>query len=276
MTRLAARFSSPTISPDVGRPLNDSEMMQYAPSIFAKQAHHSRSERYAYIPTIDILNGLRDNGYQPFKVGQSKTRIADKREFTRHLIRMRHVDMFSDGEMTQEIILLNSHDGTSSYQLIHGVFRFVCFNGMVCGDVNEEIRVHHKGNVQEEVIAAARGIVNETESRQMVIEDMHHRRLNRAQQEAFAQAAIEIRFGEDNASVITSAQALEERRQEDRGASQWNVFNRVQENLTHGGMLGRNKSNKERRVRPITGLDKDTQFNRSLWRMMQALRGEVA
>ncbi|EEF6566847.1 DUF945 domain-containing protein, partial [Salmonella enterica] len=32
-----------------------------------------------------------------------------------------------------EIILLNSHDGSSSYQMVPGLFRFICTNGLVCG-----------------------------------------------------------------------------------------------------------------------------------------------
>jgi hypothetical protein len=275
MTRLAARFAKPTIL-RLERPLTDAEMLDTAPSIFAGEAHHSRSERYTYIPTIDILRGLQSEGFQPFMVGQAKARTADKREFTRHMLRLRHTDLFHDSEVTQEIILLNSHDGTSSYQLIHGVFRFVCMKGMVCGDVLEENRVHHKGNIKAQVIEAAARIVSDSAERQEVIEDMHHRRMTRGQQEAFAQAGIELRFGEDNASVITPAQALISVRPEDDGNTQWNVFNRVQEHLTKGGMDGRNRSNKVRKVRPIKGMDKDTQFNRSLWRMMAALRGEVA
>ncbi|ECW9177538.1 DUF945 domain-containing protein, partial [Salmonella enterica subsp. enterica serovar Enteritidis] len=29
--------------------------------------------------------------------------------------------------------LLNSHDGSSSYQMVPGLFRFICTNGLVCG-----------------------------------------------------------------------------------------------------------------------------------------------
>ena len=39
-----------------------------------------------------------------------------------------------------EIILLNSHDGTSSYQMLAGMFRFVCSNGLVCGDTVADVR----------------------------------------------------------------------------------------------------------------------------------------
>ena len=61
-----------------------------APSIFAAGKHASRSERYTYIPTIEVLRGLRKEGFEPFMVAQSASRIEGKTEFTKHMIRMRH------------------------------------------------------------------------------------------------------------------------------------------------------------------------------------------
>src|SRR5690606_41616733 len=51
--------------------------------------------------------------------------------------------------------LRNSHDGTSSYQMLAGMFRFVCSNGLVCGDTVADVRVPHKGDVAGSVIEGA-------------------------------------------------------------------------------------------------------------------------
>ena len=59
------------------------------------------------------------------------------------------------GTEVPEIILLNSHDGSSSYQMIPGMFRFVCTNGLVCGTSFGEIRVPHKGDIVGRVIEGA-------------------------------------------------------------------------------------------------------------------------
>ncbi|CAB1371333.1 protein of unknown function (plasmid) [Denitratisoma oestradiolicum] len=79
-----------------------------------------------------MLNGLRRGGFQPFMACQTRVRDDGKREHTKHMIRLRHADQIA-GREANEIILLNSHDGTSSYQMLAGMFRFVCQNGMVCG-----------------------------------------------------------------------------------------------------------------------------------------------
>jgi hypothetical protein len=71
-----------------------------------------------YIPTIDVLRGLRKEGFEPFMVAQSHSRIEGKTEFTKHMIRMRHA---RDGAgqrqcrpEANEIILINSHDVCAS------------------------------------------------------------------------------------------------------------------------------------------------------------------
>ena len=71
-------------------PLGEDQMRAAAPSIFADGKHASRSERYTYIPTIDVLRGLRKEGFEPFMVAQSRSRIEGKTEYTKHMIRMRH------------------------------------------------------------------------------------------------------------------------------------------------------------------------------------------
>jgi hypothetical protein len=60
-----------------------------------------------------------------------------------------------------EIILVNSHDGSTSYQMMAGAFRFVCTNGLICGDLVEDIRVRHSGNIVDNVIEGAYSILDQ-------------------------------------------------------------------------------------------------------------------
>ena len=68
--------------------------------------------------------------------------IWGRREYSKHMLRLRR-EGHINGQEVPEIILLNSHDGSSSYQMIPGIFRFVCTNGPVCGNNFGEIRVPH-------------------------------------------------------------------------------------------------------------------------------------
>ncbi|MCZ9241422.1 DUF932 domain-containing protein, partial [Escherichia albertii] len=59
------------------------------PSVFSGDKHESRSERYTYIPTINIINKLRDEGFQPFFACQSRGRDLGRREYSKHMLRLR-------------------------------------------------------------------------------------------------------------------------------------------------------------------------------------------
>ena len=119
--KLASRFASHSPSLRSNSPLTDDQIRAVAPSIFAAEKHVSRSDRYTYIPTGEVLTALRKEGFEPFMVCQTRVRQDDRRDFTKHMVRMRHATQVNDAE-ANEIVLLNSHDGTSSYQLISGLF----------------------------------------------------------------------------------------------------------------------------------------------------------
>lgn len=259
-------------------PLDDDQIRRVAPSIFASEAHASRSERYAYIPTIDVLNGLRKEGFEPFMVVQSKSRIPGKSEFTKHMLRLRHRGQIGD-KRANEIILINSHDGTSSYQMLAGVLEFVCQNGMVAGDIIEDLRIGHRGQVQDNVIEGAYTVLDGFELVDHHRECMMETRLNKDEMNVFAQAALQLRYGEPDqeTGIITQApiqasQLLKIRRFEDDRNDLWATFNVVQENMIKGGLPGRTANNRRTRTRPVQGIDRDIKLNQALWVLAEGMR----
>ena len=89
---LATRFARNTHVIRSEQPLAEDQMRQAAPSIFAEGKHASRSERYTYIPTIEVLRGLRKEGFEPFMVAQSKSRIEGKSEFIGRAVKVSGVE----------------------------------------------------------------------------------------------------------------------------------------------------------------------------------------
>ncbi|SAL45406.1 hypothetical protein AWB64_04810 [Caballeronia sordidicola] len=266
------RYGSPMLRAD--SPLSDDQIRRVAPSIFADGKHQSRSERYTYIPTIDVLRGLRNEGFQPFMVCQTRVRDLDKREHTKHMLRLRPATEIT-GQDVNEIILLNSHDGSSSFQLLAGAFRFVCHNGMVAGDTVRDIRVHHKGNVVQNVINGAFDVLDGFDLIREQKDGMRTIELNRDEQHAFARSALALRYDPTDAEApapIIESQLLAPRRFEDRRDDLWTVFNKVQEHLTKGGLHGRSRSGRSMSTRPVTGIDQNVKLNRALWMLAEAMR----
>lgn len=264
MSGLSTRFGRNSFGLRSDSPLTDDQLFRVAPSIFATGKHDSRSERYTYIPTIEVLTGLRNEGFQPFMVAQSKSRIEGKSEYTKHMIRLRPEGRILSPE-TFEIILINSHDGTSSYQMLAGVFRFVCQNGMVIGNTVEDVRVPHRGNITENVIDAAYTIVDGFNNAQDTIEIMKSTPLALPDARAFAEAALTLKYDTDEHAPVIPDQILLPRRQADKANDLWTTFNRVQENLLKGGVRGRTSTGKRTTTREVTSIDNNVKLNKALW-----------
>ncbi len=91
MVTLASRFGAATfIRKDCA--LTNDEMARHVPSIFTCDKHDSRSSRYTYIPTITIFEKLREEGFEPFFACQTRVNKSDRREFTKHMLRLRRRD----------------------------------------------------------------------------------------------------------------------------------------------------------------------------------------
>lgn len=271
--RLASRFGRNTTVLRAAQPLADEQIMGVAPSIFADAPHDSRSERYAYIPTIELLGGLRREGFQPFMVCQTRVRDASRREFTKHMLRLRHASQIATEGEANEIVLLNSHDGTSGFQLLAGVYRYVCQNGMVFGDTTKDLRVPHKGkDVVGRVIEGAYAVLDEFDLVREQRDAMAALTLNQGEQIAFGRAALALRYEEGAAAPITDTQVLESRRGADRGDDLWRTFNRVQENLTKGGLAGRGANGRKTTTRAVNGIDNNLKLNRALWLLAEEMR----
>lgn len=279
---LATRFARNTRVLRGDQPLTEEQMRTVAPSIFAADKHVSRSERYTYIPTIDVLRGLRREGFAPYEVAQGASRQAGRAEYTKHMVRMRYADQVGAKSEANEIILINSNDGASSYQMLAGVFRFVCRNGLVVGDVVEDIRIPHKGNIQGEVIEGAFQVLDKFEQVRTSVEAMKLLPLWHGEQLAFATAALALRFGDQasaeeqgdmrSAAPVTPAQLIEARRPGDRGDSVWETFQRVQENVIQGGQPGRSVQGRRLRTRPVRSIDRGVSLNRALWTLAEEMR----
>lgn len=247
---------------------------RYAPSILAPHEHSSRSERYAYVPTVDVLKGLEREGFKLFAAMQARTRDDSRRGFTKHMLRLRRADQVMVGDSFPEIVLINSHDGTSSFQLKGGIFRLVCSNGMVVGDTFADVRIHHKGNVVDSVIEGAYSVVSAFDRIGETTKEMKAITLSPAEREVFAEAAIPLRFDTETPPV-SSRQVLQPRRYGDNGSDLWTTFNVLQENLVRGGVHFRQRGSNGRMrhgtTREVAGIDGNVKLNQALFTLAEGM-----
>lgn len=273
------------------QPLTDADLHRVAPSLFATEAHHSRSDRFVPVPTIDIVRGLQREGFEVFAASQAKSRDASRREFTKHMVRLRNPSYrpLASGDCF-EIILINGNDGSSAYRMMPGFFRFACANGLIVGESIGETRVRHSGNAMHDVIDGAYTVLQDAPQVIDRVDMMRSTSLTRDEALAFATAAHQLRFptatlGHDDPAVspapIDASRLLSARRVADvnERSNLWGVFNVVQENVVKGGQKGwverldARKRPQLRRAttRAVQGIDGNRDLNRALWTLAEEM-----
>ncbi len=271
---LATRFSRNSHQISGREALDNEALFRRVPSVFAREAHDSRSERYVYVPTIEIVEGLRREGWFPFFAVQAVPRNGDRIGHAKHMLRLRRDDGLSKPEAA-EVIIVNSHDGTSSYQMFAGVLRFVCTNSMIAGERFEEVRVPHTGRIQDQIIEGVYTVAEDFPRLIDATEGMKETRLTQAEQTVLAEASLVARYGEEE-SPVRPDQIIAPRRREDVGQSLWQTFNVIQENLIRGGLTGRRQTTDGRirrsQTRPINGIDQNVGLNRALWTLAEGMQ----
>ena len=255
--------------------LADDQIRAVAPSVFAVAPQADVSERYAFVPTAQVVSKLREAGWSPVEASQQLVRLDDRRGFQKHMLRFQRRDVQAIvGEYTPELILVNSHDRSSAYQLQAGLFRFVCGNGMIVSDSTfERVSIRHSGFTPDEVIDASFKLLDGIPAITSLVETFKNRQLTNTEWESFAGAALRLRFDDVNHAPINAIKLLDSRRWEDKGDDLWHVFNRVQENLIRGGQRDwqrrREDGRRFPRTRAIAGLDQNIRLNRELWNLAE-------
>jgi hypothetical protein len=232
-------------------PLTNEQIQRYAPAAFAGQPYERQSERYTFVPTSAVIDGMRANNFFPVKASQSRTRIAGTEIFTKHMIR--------------------SHDGSSAYELSAGVFRLACLNGMMVAEsLLEAIHVRHTGNILEEVIEGSQKLLANGPVVSDTIKAWKGITLDSREQLALAESAHSLRFEDD--AAVRPVQLLTARRHNDAGTDLWSTFNRVQENTVRGGIRYLDvKNHRRNRTREVKGISENVKLNRALWMLAEKM-----
>lgn len=263
-------------------PLSDEQIMAKAPAVFAHSAHQNRGKRYVHIPTHELLSNFREHGFLPYDVSTARIRKSadqSRNGFQKHLIRFRPAEAMLPevarvvGDLVPEVVMINSHDGSSSYELLGGIFRFACANGLIVADAMiGAIRVRHTGRVLDNLIEGSYEIAAQSGKVVERVEQMRKVHLGLPAMRHFAEQAIALRWDAEDAPVSPDT-LVSPRRSEDTADTLWNVFNRAQEALLRGGNRYWQRDDEGRltmrTTRPINGITQSVEINRNLWQLAE-------
>lgn len=222
------------------------------------------SERYQFISSHDIIQRFSAEGWT---VASATVAAPRKRDplFAKHMIDFRRPDMTAINGSFPRIVLVNSHDGTSSAQVFAGVFRLVCSNGLVIGNTIARESIRHSGDAAADLIHRMQQIARSTDKIYATMERWSRKQLTQAQRFEFAKFAAQLRWGD--AQRFNPQDVLAVRRWEDDKGDLWTTFNRVQENTIRGGIAGMSRSGRAATSRPLSDITRSVSYNAQLWQL---------
>lgn len=223
-------------------------------------AHPKMSTKYKTVETNLIAKRFKDLGFVVDDVLQRKSRKGNGK-YAKHMVRLSHPSLLSSvhNDLKLQLIVTNSFDGSTTFKMQLGFFRFVCSNGMIVGKTLESFSHKHTGSILEEIDESIERIVAEANRLSVMIEKMKTTSLSTAQIISFETAAMKIRSEKLEAVNYTV------RREEDYPTDLYTVYNRIQETLIRGGVEGTSSNNRTRLLRQVNGIDKVRDINERLF-----------
>ena len=249
---------------------NTDIVRRYVPSLFSTTAHPRMSGRYGYTNTYALLQYLINRGFVLRSVQQT-----GRGEFGKLMIRMTHPELYRSKDGEAQVVIIDSHDGTSAFKVVLGWFRFVCANGLIMGDKVFERRLKHtQPDLVEQVILDLDDAMHTFPKVLDVITRMQALHLDGMQIANLARAIARVRFSFDEAEEARYDRAalalLPVRRSEDTAPDLYTAMNRMQENALRGGMQYTHNG-QSHRVAPVSAINKQMDVNQGAWQAAVAL-----
>ena len=114
-------------------------LKRIAPSVFTTSPSPKMSNKYTFVPTMDILENFENEGWKVFSANQNGRGF-----YAQHELRLRNVEFPQVGDSLVEAIIKNSHNGMSTFSVSAGLHRLVCSNGLtVPTSLSDKISVKH-------------------------------------------------------------------------------------------------------------------------------------
>ena len=242
-------------------------MRQVAPALFATTAHPKMTDRYSFTNTYDILTHMHNRGFKVSSIQGGETL------YKKVMVRLRPTALVNT-DYAPELVLLDSHDGSSRLKMFLGFIRFVCMNGCIAGDMlYARSFVHLAPDLMEQVMLELDDVGEHIGSLIQRIDRMKQHETTLAERLVLADTAVKQRFGEDRSGSFIAdmrQRMLQIRRNADNDNSLYCVMNVIQENIMRGGMTYQS-NNTVRRMSSIRNVDRSVNINQALWQQADEL-----
>ena len=267
-------------------------------SVMAERPHDKVSDRYNFIPTVQVINLLEKHGWYVSSARETNAREG-RQGFQKHMLRFRQKGdvgrtLLMD-ELIPEILMANAHDTSAAFLLMSAFERCWCTNQCTVADSTiDSHRILHKGYQDEQILEAVYHIVEDTPKVIESVERFKAIPLTNEEQGIFGESAIEILnpLSKDGEELFekydkeTSINRLmKPKRKQDVEKNLWNTYNIVQEKFLKGDRFMVDKDAitnyydvemgkkwaKAKKTKQVKSIDKDIRLNKALWTLTEAM-----
>ena len=244
------------------------QLKSQTPSVFATSPSPKMSDKYVFVPTMDILENFEREGWDLASAKQ-----VGKGVHSVHELRLRNGQLPKVGDTLVEAIIRNSHNGTASFQVSAGLHRLVCSNGLtVPTALAESFNVRHSRFDLDEVKRLTESFAGRLPKIEGSVSRMMERQMTIDEKIEFVRKSVNIRFGQDK--VLNDLQIvglLTPNRGEDEGDDLWTTFNVVQEKYVRGGVETTSQRGRRTKLRGLQNIMAVNQLNTKLWTLAEEM-----
>ena len=240
------------------------------PAVFATSPAPKMSNKYTFVPTIEILENFDREGWKVYSAKQ-----LGGSQYATHEIRLRNGQLPQVGDSLVEAVIRNSHNGMSTFSVSAGLYRLVCSNGLtVPTSVADSITVKH----MRVDLGSVRQITDEFADRLPLIQSsvgrMENSFLNQERTMDMLNKAKLIRWEKGSMpSHINVEDLLRPERDGDKGNSVWKIFNVIQEKFVRGGVRYTSKNGRNVSMKELKNFQTINKINTSLWELADSYCG---
>jgi hypothetical protein len=239
---------------------------QSAPSVFATSASPKMSQKYTFVPTIEIVENFDREGWKVYSAKQ-----IGRGEFSQHELRLRNGELPNVGDSLIEAVIKNSHNGLSTFSVSAGLYRLVCSNGLtVPTSIADSISVRHMrfdmGTVRE--------ITDQFAERLPLIQrsvgKMETTFMDEERLVDFVNKSALIRWEKGVVPKINVEDFLRPERDGDVGNTVWKTFNVIQEKFVRGGLQYKSKNGRMTSMKELKNFQNINKINTNLWELAES------
>jgi hypothetical protein len=241
-------------------------LKRVTPSVFATSPSPKMSQKYTFVPTIEIVENFDREGWKVYSAKQ-----VGSGQYAQHELRLRNGGLPNVGDSLIEAVIRNSHNGLSAFSVSSGLHRLVCSNGLtVPTSVADSISVKH----MKFDMGMVREITDQFAERLPVIQrsvgKMETTFLEEERLVDFVNKSALIRWEKGSLPKINVEDFLRPERDGDVGNSVWKTFNVIQEKFVRGGLKYQSNKGRFTSMKELKNFQNINKINTNLWELAES------